>query len=114
MWATLRAYGRSGYRAIVEKHLDLAQHLARRVDEEPDLERLADVSLNIVCFRYHPPGYAEDRLDDLNRRIGEEAILDGRVFFGMTEYDGKRRVPAGGGQLAEPARGHGSDRGRRA
>jgi len=89
VWATLRAYGRSGYQAIVEKHLDLGQHLARRVDDEPDLERLADVSLNIVCFRYHPRGYAEDRLDDLNRRIGEEAILDGRVFFGMTEYDGK-------------------------
>jgi glutamate/tyrosine decarboxylase-like PLP-dependent enzyme len=89
VWATLRAYGSSGYRAIVEKHLDLAEHLARRVDEEPDLERLADVRLNIVCFRYHPRGYAEDRLDELNRKIGEEAILDGRVFFGMTEYDGK-------------------------
>jgi glutamate/tyrosine decarboxylase-like PLP-dependent enzyme len=89
VWATLRAYGRSGYQAIVEKHLDLAEHLARRVDEEPDLERLADVRLNIVCFRYHPRGYAEDRLDELNRKIGEEAILDGRVFFGMTEYDGK-------------------------
>jgi glutamate/tyrosine decarboxylase-like PLP-dependent enzyme len=89
VWATLRAYGRSGYRTIVEKHLDLAQHLARRVDEEPDLERLADVSLNIVCFRYRPAGHAEDRLDELNRRIGEAAILDGRVFFGMTEYDGR-------------------------
>jgi glutamate/tyrosine decarboxylase-like PLP-dependent enzyme len=89
VWATLRAYGRNGYRAIVEHHLDLAQHLARRVDEAPDLERLADVELNIVCFRYHPSGTAEDRLDELNRRIGEGAILDGRVFFGMTEYDGK-------------------------
>ena len=51
VWATLRAYGREGYRAIVERHLDLAQHLAALVDAAPDLERLADVSLNIVCFR---------------------------------------------------------------
>jgi glutamate/tyrosine decarboxylase-like PLP-dependent enzyme len=89
VWATLRAYGRSGYRAIVEKHLDLAQHLARRVDEASDLERLAEVGLNIVCFRYRPADYPEDRLDELNRRIGEQAILDGRVFFGTTEYDGR-------------------------
>jgi glutamate/tyrosine decarboxylase-like PLP-dependent enzyme len=89
VWATLRAYGRSGYRAIVELHLDLAQRLAARVDEAPELERLADVPLNIVCFRYRPAGYPEDRLDDLNRRIGEASILDGRVFFGTTEYDGR-------------------------
>jgi glutamate/tyrosine decarboxylase-like PLP-dependent enzyme len=89
VWATLRAYGRSGYRAIVERHLDLAQHLSARVDDAPDLERLAEVPLNIVCFRYRPDGYPEDRLDDLNRRIGDASILDGRVFFGTTEYDGR-------------------------
>jgi glutamate/tyrosine decarboxylase-like PLP-dependent enzyme len=89
IWATLRAYGREGYREIVERHLDLAQHLANRVDESPDLERLADVPLNIVCFRYRPAGVSDADLDELNRRIGEAAISDGRVFFGTTVYDGK-------------------------
>ena len=89
VWATLRAYGRSGYRAIVERHLDLGQHLAARVDAAPDLERLADVPLNIVCFRYRPPDVDEGRLDALNQAIGEAAIQDGRVFFGTTVYDGK-------------------------
>lgn len=89
IWATLRAYGREGHRAIVERHLDLAQHLAGRVDEAPDLERLADVTLNIVCFRARPPGVPEPDLDLLNRRIGEAALVDGRVFFGTTVYDGR-------------------------
>jgi glutamate/tyrosine decarboxylase-like PLP-dependent enzyme len=89
IWATLRAYGRSGHRGIVERHLDLARHLAARVDAAPDLERLADVPLNIVCFRAVPPGVPGERLDELNRRIGEAAIEDGRVFFGTTAYDGK-------------------------
>jgi glutamate/tyrosine decarboxylase-like PLP-dependent enzyme len=88
VWATLRAYGRSGYRAIVETHLDLAQRLAAAVDAAPDLERLAVVPLNIVCFRARPPGIAEDRLDELNRRVGAEVLTDGRVFFGSTVYDG--------------------------
>jgi glutamate/tyrosine decarboxylase-like PLP-dependent enzyme len=89
VWATLRAYGRSGYRGIVERHLDLAQRLARLVDEAPDLERLADVPLNIVCFRYRPDGVAEEDLDDLNQRVGTAVLDDGRVYFGTTTYEGK-------------------------
>ena len=88
VWATLRAYGREGYRAIVERHLDLAQRMAARVDAAPDLERLAGVPLNIVCFRYRPEGVSEDRLDDLNRRLGAAVIEDGRVAFGTTTYGG--------------------------
>jgi len=87
IWATLRAYGRSGYRAMVERHLDLAQHLAKAIDAAPDLERLAPVPLNIVCFRYRPADAAAD-LDALNARIGVELLRDGRVYVGTTRYRG--------------------------
>lgn len=89
VWATLRAYGRDGYREMVERHLALAQRVASQVDEAPDLERLADVPLNIVCFRFHPEGVEEPELDELNRRLGEMVLEDGRVYFGTTVYQGK-------------------------
>lgn len=89
VWATLRAYGRSGYQAMVERHVQLARRLAEQVDAEPELERLADVPLNVVCFRYRPAGVAEDELDELNRRLGQAVLDDGRVYFGTTVYDGK-------------------------
>jgi glutamate/tyrosine decarboxylase-like PLP-dependent enzyme len=89
VWASLRAYGRGGFRAMVERHLDLAQRLAGRVDEEPDLERLAEVPLNVVCFRFRPAGFDEAGLDELNRRLGEAVIEDGRVYAGITTYDGR-------------------------
>jgi glutamate/tyrosine decarboxylase-like PLP-dependent enzyme len=89
VWATLRAYGRTGYRSLVERHLDLAQRLSRRVDETRELERLAQTKLNIVCFRVSPPGLGEEELDELNLALGQDVLEDGRVFFGTTRYDGK-------------------------
>jgi len=89
IWATLAAYGRTGYRALVERHCDLAAHLAAAVDAAPDLERLAEVPLNVVCFRYRPPGMSEPELDGVNRRLGEALLDDGRVFAGTTVYGGR-------------------------
>jgi glutamate/tyrosine decarboxylase-like PLP-dependent enzyme len=86
VWATLRAYGRDGHRAMVERHVDLARRLADQVDAEPDLELLADVPLNVVCFRYRPTGMPEAELDELNRRLGQAVLDDGRVYFGTTVY----------------------------
>jgi glutamate/tyrosine decarboxylase-like PLP-dependent enzyme len=89
VWATLRAYGRDGHRAMVERHLHLARRVADQVDAAPDLERLADVRLNVVCFRYRPPDVPEAELNDINRRLGELILEDGRVYFGTTDYAGK-------------------------
>jgi glutamate/tyrosine decarboxylase-like PLP-dependent enzyme len=90
IWATMRAYGRDGYQAMVERHLDLAQRMAGLVDAAPDLERLAEVPLCIVCLRYRPPGmHDEQRLNELNRRLGEELLADGRVYAGTTIYGGR-------------------------
>jgi glutamate/tyrosine decarboxylase-like PLP-dependent enzyme len=89
VWATLQAYGRSGYRALVERHLDLATHLAERVAREPDLELLREPVLNVVAFRVHPVGSDDPgALDDLNRRVGVALIEDGRVYVGTTTYRG--------------------------
>jgi glutamate/tyrosine decarboxylase-like PLP-dependent enzyme len=90
IWATLRAYGSDGYRAMVERHLDLAQRMADLVDAAPDLERLADVPLCIVCLRYRPSGLDDEaRLNALNQRLGEELLADGRVYAGTTVYGGR-------------------------
>ena len=89
VWATLRAYGRQGYQRVVDDHLALAQHMARRVDESENLERLAEVPLNIVCFRFNPGNMSEDELNDVNERLGLAILEDGRVYAGTTQYGDK-------------------------
>jgi len=88
-WATLRAYGRNGYRAMIERHLALAQRVGEQVEAASELQLLAPVKLNVVCFRLHPPGLDDEvALDELNRRVGAAVIEDGRVYFGTTVYRG--------------------------
>ncbi len=88
VWATLRAYGRDGYRAIVERCLDNAAHLARLVEEADDAELLLPAPLNIVFFRYRPADASEDELDELNLAIEQEILKDGRVYVGTTRWNG--------------------------
>ena len=89
VWATLKAYGEEGYRAMVERHLALARRVGEQVQAAPDLELLAPVKLNVVCFRYRPPGHPEEDLDELNQRRGGAILEDGRVYFGTTTYGGR-------------------------
>ena len=69
--------------------MGLAKCLAQLVDDAPDLERLADVPLNVVCFRYNPGELNEQRLNETNQAIGEAIIEDGRVYIGTTTYHNK-------------------------
>lgn len=92
IWATLRAYGRDGYRQMVERHLDIALHLGELVDKSHDFELLAPVQLCIVSFRYRPPGVSEDVLDDLNTRLGAALLRDGRVYAGTATYRGRKSL----------------------
>ena len=89
VWATLAAYGREGYRAMVERHVGLARRVADQIRASNDFELLEPPRLNVVCFRYAPKGVNEADLDDLNRRLGQAIISDGRVYFGTTVYAGK-------------------------
>jgi aromatic-L-amino-acid decarboxylase len=66
VWMTLRTYGADALGQVVQRSCDLAAALAAQVDREPELERLAPVTLNIVCFRYRA---ASGDLDRLNREI---------------------------------------------
>jgi len=84
VWATLQAYGRDGHRRIVEHCLDVARHFAAVVDRTPELERLAEVPLNIVAFRFNPGSLDDAALDTLNLRLGEMVNEHGQFLVGTS------------------------------
>jgi aromatic-L-amino-acid/L-tryptophan decarboxylase len=70
IWLALAAYGADRHAALIAQNVAQARRLASRVDAEPELERLAPVDLNIVCFRYRGTAATDDPvLDALNREL---------------------------------------------
>ena len=51
-WFTLKTFGADRIGAEIARNCELARYLEARVQAEPQLELLAPVALNIVCFRY--------------------------------------------------------------
>lgn len=51
-WFTLKVYGAEKLGQVIAHTCALAQYLKTRIEAEPNLELLAPVALNIVCFRY--------------------------------------------------------------
>jgi aromatic-L-amino-acid decarboxylase len=84
VWFTLRHYGIERLGASIARTCDLAAALGAEVAADPDLELLAPVTLNIVCFRYRVPGLDDDALDRLNAQIAIDVQESGAAVVSTT------------------------------
>jgi glutamate/tyrosine decarboxylase-like PLP-dependent enzyme len=80
-WFTLRAYGRDGYREIVERDCALARELGRNIQHSSEFELLAEVRLNVVCFRAR---HADTTAFLERLRASGEAFMTPTTFLGRT------------------------------
>ena len=85
------AYGRSGYRDIIERNCRLARMLGERIEGSTAFELLAPVRLNIVCFTLRQEGGATQ--EDI-RAFLDRLRDDGRVFLTPTVHGGVQGIRA--------------------
>jgi aromatic-L-amino-acid/L-tryptophan decarboxylase len=69
VWMSMKEQGLQRYAALVEQNVEQARYLGQLVDQEPRLERLAPISLNIVCFRYRAGDLPDEVLNALNQEL---------------------------------------------
>ena len=93
-WCALKAYGRDGYRALVERCVGNASSFARWVESAPGLELMAPAPLIVVCFRFAPDGLGPAETDAFNREAVARLQADGRVFVTGTVWNGRACVRA--------------------
>ncbi len=94
LWFTLRHYGIERLGASIARTCDLARHLAAAVSAHDDLELLAPVTLNVVCFRAVRPGLDAAQLDALNERVAVAVQESGAAVPSSTRVGGKRALRA--------------------
>jgi aromatic-L-amino-acid decarboxylase len=87
LWLSLRYHGLGQFREAIREDLRHAQLLARLIDAEPSLERLAPVELSAVCFRWH--GGPERTLNHRNVAILQHVVRRGRVYLSNANLGGK-------------------------
>lgn len=88
-WFTLVAYGKEGYRKMVEDCIQHAQQLGAFVTESPYFELLAPMRLNTVCFTLAGEA-SQEKLTEFLSRLNDT----GKVFMTPTVYNGKKGIRA--------------------
>lgn len=83
VWFSLMAYGKEGYKDIVDNNITLAQELGKRIEASNDYELAAPVRLNTVCFTVR----GENKTEKV-QKILKALERRGRLFITPTVYKG--------------------------
>ena len=89
VWFTLKVLGTERLGAAISRSCALARYLEGRIQATPELELMAPVELNIVCFRYR----ATDS-DRVNAEIAIRLQESGVVAPSTTRIEGRTAIRA--------------------
>lgn len=92
IWMALKEQGLDRLGQSIERNVEQAAYLGRRIEAAPRLELRQPVFLNIVCYRYLPEDracWSEEALDQLNREILMRLQEEGTAVPSHTVLDGR-------------------------
>ena len=88
-WMSLQAYGRSGYRELVERCCDCAHFLGALIDIDPRFTLVTPVRLNVVAFELSGPAAS---VDGAVGKFLQKLNQDGEVFLSSSSLDGRPMI----------------------
>jgi glutamate/tyrosine decarboxylase-like PLP-dependent enzyme len=94
IWFALKQHGARALGESMLQNCRQAEYLAGLVRRTPELELMAEPSLNIVCFRFRCAGLPDKGLDALNREIVADLHERGIAAPSTTRIGGRLAIRA--------------------
>jgi aromatic-L-amino-acid decarboxylase len=92
VWMSLKEHGLDKYAAMIGQNIDQAFYLGLKIGDEPLLELLTPVTMNIVCYRLNPGGLDDEQLNVLNKELLMRMQETGVAAPSSTVINGKYAV----------------------
>jgi glutamate/tyrosine decarboxylase-like PLP-dependent enzyme len=69
VWMSIKEHGLDRLGRMMARNVEQAHYLGQLIENEQNMELLAPIGLNIVCFRYNPGRLDDETLNALNKEI---------------------------------------------
>jgi L-2,4-diaminobutyrate decarboxylase len=85
----LKINGEELFREYIESRYNAAKEFAELIKTDNSFELLIEPQSNIVCFRFNNGETTEDKLDELNIKIRQSMLEDGKFYIVQTIAKGR-------------------------
>jgi glutamate/tyrosine decarboxylase-like PLP-dependent enzyme len=89
VWMGIKEHGLNKYGRLVQQNCDQAKYLVSLIGATQELELMAPVASNVVCFRYRSPGLSDEVLNELNSKLPMMLMGMGVAMISDTKLGGK-------------------------
>lgn len=89
VWMSIKEHGLDRLGRMIDRNVAQAHYTADLIAQSPELELMAPVGLDIVCFRFNPGGLTDEELNALNRQLLGEMHEQGIAVPSYTTLNGR-------------------------
>jgi aromatic-L-amino-acid decarboxylase len=97
VWMALKTLGTRGYAEIIDRQIELTNHLAARLSDAENFETVGEVETAVCCFRFVPAssrGAEGVELDALQIALQQRVERSGEAWISTTVLRGRRALRA--------------------
>jgi len=69
VWMSVKEHGLERFGRMIARNVEQAHYFGSLVEKDPEMELLAPIGMDIVCFRFNPGALDEKALNALNQEI---------------------------------------------